>query len=99
MLPVDRIVVAGMGGSAIGADLLAAYLEDRLSVPMTVHRDYGLPGYAQGEKTLAVISSHSGNTEESLSAFAQACENGCQVIVVCTGGSLQQKATEKGIPA
>lgn len=98
MQPVDRIVVAGMGGSAIGADLLAAFLADRLRVPMNVHRDYGLPGYAQGEKTLVVISSHSGNTEESLSAFVQACENRCQVVVVCTGGRLQQKAAEKGFP-
>lgn len=98
MQPVDRIVVAGMGGSAIGADLLTAYLADRLHVPMNVHRDYCLPVYAQGKSTLVVISSHSGNTEESLSAFDQACANGCQVVAVCTGGKLQQRAAEKGIP-
>ncbi|MBP9040292.1 MAG: bifunctional phosphoglucose/phosphomannose isomerase [Anaerolineaceae bacterium] len=98
MQSVDRIVVAGMGGSAIGADLLTAYLADKLPIPMIVHRDYGLPGYARGTGTLVVISSHSGNTEESLSAFDQAYENGCQVIAVCTGGKLQQKAVEKGFP-
>lgn len=98
MEPVEKIVIAGMGGSAIGADLLASYLLDKMSVPVIIHRDYGLPGYAKGGNTLVVISSHSGNTEESLSAFEQAIPNHCQVICITTGGTIQKKAEEKGYP-
>ncbi len=98
MEPVEKIVVAGMGGSAIGADLLASFLSDKLSVPMNVHRDYGLPEYAKGRSTLVVVSSHSGNTEESLSALEQAEKNHCQVVCLSTGGKLQKKGEEKGYP-
>jgi len=98
MEPVSTIVVAGMGGSAIGADLLAAYATDRLSVPLIVHRDYGLPAFAAGKDTLVIVSSHSGNTEEALSAFRAARERGCQVVVITTGGSLAEDAGQAGIP-
>ncbi len=98
MEPVERIVVSGMGGSAIGADLLASFLSDRLRVPMIVHRDYGLPEYAHGKSTLVAVSSHSGNTEESLSAFEQAINNNCQVVGICTGGKLQKQAEGLGYP-
>src|SRR3970040_1323826 len=56
----SRVVIAGMGGSAIGADLLAAYVADVCPVPVIVHRDYSLPAFARGEETLVVCSSHSG---------------------------------------
>jgi len=98
MHPVNRVVVAGMGGSAIGADLLAAYLADQLVVPFYVHRDYGLPKYAMGERTLLVISSHSGDTEESLSAFEMGRANECQLLAICTGGKLAREAEENHIP-
>lgn len=91
------IVVAGMGGSAIGADLLGHYLSDRLPVPLIIHRDYGLPAFAMGSQTLVIVSSHSGNTEESLSAFEQACERKCQIMVISTGGEIQKQAIERGI--
>ncbi len=98
LAPVRNIVVAGMGGSAIGADLLASYLSDTLQVPFFVQRDYGLPAFAAGNETLLVASSHSGNTEEVLSAFQQGLKNGCQLMAVCTGGKLEAKATEAGVP-
>lgn len=60
----SRVVIAGMGGSAIGADLLASYAADLCPIPVVVHRDYGLPAFARGRETLVVCSSHSGNTEE-----------------------------------
>lgn len=97
--PVKQLVVAGMGGSAIGADLLAACLADRMRIPFIVHRDYDLPAFASGEETLVVVSSHSGNTEESLSAFEMACQRGCQVAAITTGGRLQQLAEQAGAPA
>ncbi len=95
-LPFDRVVVAGMGGSAIGADLLRAYCEDELSIPFIVHRNYGLPAFARGGNTLVIASSHSGNTEEVLSAYTAAMENGCQVMALTTGGKLEQMALNAG---
>ncbi len=64
-----QVVIAGMGGSAIGADLLASYCGPLALLPVSVHRDYGLPMYALGKETLVICSSHSGNTEETLDAF------------------------------
>jgi len=99
MSPVTRVVIAGMGGSAIGADLLASFLADRTTVPVIVHRDYGLPAFAFGKETLVVVSSHSGNTEESLSAFEEANRSGCQMLVITTGGRLLADAQSAGLPS
>jgi glucose/mannose-6-phosphate isomerase len=93
-----QIVISGMGGSAIGADLVAAAVMDSCLVPIIVHRDYGLPAFARGAETLVICSSHSGNTEETLDSFEIAIENGCHVLAVCTGGKLAEKATTAGIP-
>jgi glucose/mannose-6-phosphate isomerase len=64
-----------------------------------VQRDYGLPAWAKGRGTLAVLSSHSGNTEETLSAFDQAVQVHCQIVTVSTGGKLLEKAIHSGLPA
>ena len=93
---VERVVIAGMGGSAIGADLLSAYAVNHCPVPVVVHRNYGLPGWARGSQTLVIASSHSGNTEETLSAFVQAQGNDCRVLTISTGGSLKEKALTAG---
>ncbi len=95
---VERIVIAGMGGSAIGGDLLSAYLAPSCRVPIISHRNYGLPGWAQGKDTLVICSSHSGNTEETLSSFDEALQRGCQVMALCTGGSLRARAEEHSRP-
>jgi glucose/mannose-6-phosphate isomerase len=95
---IRQIVIAGMGGSAIGADLLAAFVSSSCSVPVTVHRDYGLPAFARGKGTLVIASSHSGNTEETLEAFDVALKNDCSVAVICTGGELAKRAKENNIP-
>ncbi len=95
---VRQVVISGMGGSAIGADLLSAYIADSCPVPVSVHRDYGLPAFARGPETLFIASSHSGNTEETLDAFAHAQQRGCTLIAVCTGGELAARATKAGIP-
>lgn len=96
---LQRIVIAGMGGSAIGADLLTAYALDACPLPVTVHRDYGLPAFADGPSTLVIASSHSGNTEETLDAFDAALEAGCTLLAVCTGGELESRARKRGVPA
>jgi len=89
---IKQVVIAGMGGSAIGADLLASYCAPLAPIPVTIHRDYGLPLFARGAETLVICSSHSGNTEETLDAFDAACKAGCRVIVVSTGGKLAERA-------
>ena len=63
---IHHVLIAGMGGSAIGADLLARYASPLCAVPVIVHRDYELPAWAVGTHTLVIASSHSGNTEETL---------------------------------
>jgi glucose/mannose-6-phosphate isomerase len=95
---IHHILVAGMGGSAIGADLLAAYGERSLAVPLFIHRDYGLPAWARGEESLVIFSSHSGNTEETLSAFEAARSAGCRVLAVTTGGLLARAAKAANLP-
>jgi len=93
-----QVVIAGMGGSAIGADLLAAYCASLAFLPVSVHRDYSLPVYARGEESLVICSSHSGNTEETLDAFESARKAECRIVVVCTGGELVKRAKENNIP-
>jgi len=93
-----QVVIAGMGGSAIGADLLASYCASLAPRPVFVHRDYGLPLFARGAETLVICSSHSGNTEETLDAIDAALRAGCRIIAVCTGGELAKLARENHIP-
>lgn len=93
---IERVVVVGLGGSAIGADLLAAYAEPLLSVPLIVQRSYTLPAWAAGENTLVICSSHSGNTEETLSGFELAVERGCRIMAITTGGKLAEKTAGAG---
>jgi glucose/mannose-6-phosphate isomerase len=94
---VDAVVVLAMGGSAIGAELVAAAAGDRLRVPLIVHRDYGLPGGA-GKSSLIIAASHSGETAETLSGFAAARERNLPTVVITTGGRLAARASEDGLP-
>ena len=96
---IQQVLIAGMGGSAIGADLLAAYLTPDCPLPLVVHRNYGLPGWARGPQTLVIACSHSGDTEETISAFKGAQANGCRLMVICTGGKLAREAAGAGVPA
>src|SRR5512139_155475 len=93
---LQQIVICGMGGSAIGADLLAAYALDRCRVPILVHRDYDLPAWANGPHSLVIASSHSGNTEETLSSLAAAQARGCRCLAITTGGKLAEAAAGAG---
>ena len=95
---INRILIAGMGGSAIGADMLAAYAAPLCTLPVFVHRNYNLPAWAKGMNTLVITSSHSGNTEETLSAYEQARANGCRILAMSTGGNLAKAAGDDGVP-
>lgn len=94
---VRQVIVAGMGGSAIGADLVKAYTAPLSTVSLEVHRDYGLPAWAEGPETLVIVSSHSGNTEETLSAMDAALERGCSLLAITTGGKIAERARESGV--
>jgi glucose/mannose-6-phosphate isomerase len=93
---IRNLVLVGMGGSAIGADLLQAYVSPKVPLPITVWRNYGLPNFV-GKESLVITSSHSGSTEETLSAFDQALKDGARLIAVTTGGELAAKANTSGI--
>jgi glucose/mannose-6-phosphate isomerase len=95
---LTSIVVSGMGGSAIGADLVAAAVAAICPLPIIVHRDYGLPAFARGKGTLMIVSSHSGNTEETLDSFEAARQLDCNMVAITTGGELGRLAGERGIP-
>jgi glucose/mannose-6-phosphate isomerase len=96
MTGIERVIVAGMGGSAIGADLVAAYIAPFCPVPVLIHRNYALPAWANGRNTLVITSSHSGNTEETVSSFESAQENGCQILAFSTGGKLEELCKTSG---
>ena len=93
----NNVIVAGMGGSGIGGDLLKDWAKNKLDVPIEVNRDYELPEYA-GKKTLVLISSYSGDTEETLSAFLDALQRKCMVFCVSSGGALLENAERLGVP-
>lgn len=92
--PITRIVVAGMGGSALAALLIKSWLSnDALRVPFEVVRGYQLPQYVE-HNTLVIVSSCSGNTEETLACLDQARERGAQIAIMSSGGRLLHLAQE-----
>jgi glucose/mannose-6-phosphate isomerase len=98
--PIDApagLIVAGMGGSAVGGRLAAAAIGSRVRRPMAIADDYRLPGWA-GPDTLVLCSSYSGGTEETLSAYDDAVERGAQRLVATTGGALAERARRDGVP-
>lgn len=86
--PRPRVVlIAGMGGSASGGDLVAACAAEHLDVPILIHRGYGLPGVA-GARDLVIASSYSGDTAETISAAETALGRGSSVVAITAGGRL-----------
>ena len=89
------VVVTGMGGSAAGGDFVRALFDHEGAVPMIVNRDYHLPAYL-GVGDIVFCTSYSGNTEETLSAYADAKSAGAKVIAVTSGGKLKEQALADG---
>jgi len=94
---IKNIVVLGMGGSAIGGDLLSDYLADELSIPIMVIRGYDIPKFVD-ENSLVFAVSYSGNTEETLSALKRCLEAQARVIALTSGGKLAVLAQENNFP-
>lgn len=93
--PIFHVVFAGMGGSALAAELLRSW--QSLRVPFEIVRGYDIPDYVDAD-TLFIASSYSGNTEETLSALAQAEKKHAHVVVISSGGKLADIAKEKNYP-
>ena len=92
-----QIVVCGMGGSAIGGDMVRSYLGDQLGVALHVNRNYAVPAGVR-EDTLWVFSSYSGNTGETLAAYEALRGSGAAAVAVSSGGRLTELCREDGVP-
>jgi len=93
---IDNVLVTGMGGSALAALLVKSWLKSELKLPFEVVRSYDLPSYV-AKNTLVIVSSYSGNTEETLSCLKQAEAVGAQVAIIASGGQLVDQAKAKQI--
>ncbi len=94
---VNKIVVLGMGGSAIGGDLLRTLAEGECAVPIAINRDYTVPAFVNAD-SLVIACSYSGNTEETLTAFDEVSNRGAALLAITTGGQLDQRARGLGVP-
>ncbi|MDE2848492.1 MAG: hypothetical protein OXO51_17445 [Gemmatimonadota bacterium] len=95
---VHHVVVAGMGGSALGAHLIQDVFRDRLRVPVTIVSDYAAPSWID-ERTLIVLSSYSGGTEEVMAVAEHGLSRGVPMIALTTGGDLEAFAGRHGLPS
>lgn len=91
-----NLLICGMGGSGIGGDFVASYLSLNASIPVVVSKGYSIPSYVNKD-TLVIISSYSGNTEESLEALNESMKKGARVACVTSGGSLLKTAKDKDL--
>ena len=94
---IERVLILGMGGSAIGGEIVGQLIASRGEVLVHVHRDYGLP-FRPDSKTLVIASSYSGNTEETLSGFNASICTPAKKLAMTTGGKLEALAEANGIP-
>ncbi len=94
---IENIVVAGMGGSALGARVIKSLYKDKLKVPLQVVNSYFLPGFVS-KNSLIILSSYSGNTEEILSIAKQVKAKRCPALSICSGGNLWSWSKRNRIP-
>ena len=93
----ENIIISGMGGSAMGGDILRSAFGEGLKIPVFVNRSYDVPGFLS-DKTLFIAVSYSGNTEETLSAFNKAVNMKCKLASISSGGKLEALSKDLGIP-
>lgn len=93
---IQNVILIGLGGSAFGGEVIKNYTTDRIKVPYVIVRDYTVPSFVS-ENTLLIVSSYSGNTEETLSMLDSALAIGNpKVVCVTSGGKLKARAEENG---
>ncbi len=93
---INKVYVAGLGGSGIGANFVASFVRDECPIPYNVGKGYTIPKYVD-KNTLAIASSYSGNTEETLMAFDAMKKTGAKIVIVSSGGKLIEYAKELGL--
>lgn len=91
----NGVVVCGMGGSAIGGDLVRTLVESSSPVPFYINRSYSLPSWVS-KQSLVVVSSYSGGTEETLSAYTEARKRNATIVCITSGGTVLEIAQQKG---
>ncbi len=94
---VENVIVAGMGGSALGGRIVDSLIEDRVRVPIEIFTQYSLPHYVNS-KSLVLVTTYSGNTEEAIAMAKQAHAKKAHVIGITTGGELAQQLKNEGTP-
>ena len=94
--PIRSVYVSGLGGSGIGADFVREFTAEELKVPFMVGKGYFIPK-SINKFTLAIVSSYSGNTEETLNCFEQLLKTGCKIVCIASGGKVIAKAKELGL--
>jgi glucose/mannose-6-phosphate isomerase len=95
-LEISNVLITGLGGSGIGGSIIAQLTDQEIKVPVVVNKDYFLPAWVD-RNTLVIVSSYSGNTEETLSALQIALERGSRVVCVTSGGKILDIAKERGL--
>jgi glucose/mannose-6-phosphate isomerase len=93
--PINNIVICGLGGSGIGAKIVSNWLQDELTLPLTLVNEYTLPAFV-GPNTLVIGSSYSGNTEETTMALDEAQRKGAFIFCISSGGQLAQFCANHG---
>lgn len=92
----NNVVLTGLGGSGIGGSIVQNYAADKMSVPFVVNKGYFMPSFID-KNTLVIVSSYSGNTEETLSAMQQAIKAKATVVCITSGGKVAEIAKKKNI--
>ena len=92
---INKVYVAGMGGSGIGANFVAEFIVGECKLPYNIGKGYDSPAFVD-KNTLYIASSYSGNTEETLSALAQVADSGAKIVCISGGGKLIALAKERG---
>lgn len=92
---IENVLICGLGGSGIGGVVVSNIISDSVNVPIITNNDYDIPNFV-GPNTLVIISSYSGNTEETLSALDKIMAKGAEVACITSGGKVQQISDDKG---
>lgn len=94
--PVHNVLITGLGGSGIGGTIAAEVVAGQCPVPVLVNKDYFLPSFVN-EHTLVIVSSYSGNTEETVEAMEIAMKKNAKIVCVTSGGKIEEMARAKGL--
>ena len=93
---IKNVVISGMGGSGIGGNIVAEAIASEVKIPIIVNKDYSLPNYVN-KNTLVIISSYSGDTEETIKALEEAIAKESKIVCITSGGRIADIAGRKNI--